>query len=239
MGAPFSGWQIQPNAPSIQEEIQEKLSLLLGESTQIYGAGRTDSGVHAEEMFAHFDFDKRIDRQDLTHRLNKFLPPEIAIQEIYPVQPDAHARFSAMERTYKYLIEPSKNPFHEHSHWYVPGFNFSLDQLNEIAGFLMEYDDFASFARSHAAHKTTICELKWVNWELQEGCYIFTISANRFLRNMVRAIVGSLVEVAKGRWDLHQWRQIIEKKDRSLAGSSAPAHGLYLYKIKYPSEIFQ
>lgn len=231
-GKNYFGYQIQPNAVSVQEEMEKALSTLLREEIKITGAGRTDTGVHAKKIFAHFDTEKSLD-QDLSRRLNSFLPPDIAVKRIFPVSDDFHARFDATYRTYEYYISLEKNPFTEDSawqHWRRP---LDIHPMNEACKILFEYEDFTSFAKLHTDNKTNLCKIYKAEWEQNGSELKFTVSANRFLRNMVRAIVGTLVEIGAGKLKPEDLRKVIENKNRNSAGTSAPAHGLYLVDVGY------
>tara|TARA_B100001093_G_scaffold37433_1_gene32056 strand:+ start:3081 stop:3800 length:720 start_codon:yes stop_codon:yes gene_type:complete len=236
MGTNFHGWQIQPNAITVQQKIQEGLSILLKEKVQIYGAGRTDTGVHAKQMYAHFDSKVEIILDELCHRLNSFVPDSILIKSIFEVHSNAHARYDAKFRRYEYWICSYKNPFLNKRAWLL--FNkLDYDLMNKAAEYLLEVIDFTSFSKLHTEVNNNKCNIKKAFWEKKEDKWVFTIESNRFLRNMVRAIVGTLVNVGKGNISLKEFKEIVAKKDRSLAGMSAPAQGLYLVYIEYPSEL--
>ena len=247
-GTVYHGWQTQPNASSVQETIEQKLSLLLRRELFIVGAGRTDAGVHARLMVAHFDHDGEIDCGQLTFKLNGLLPADIAIFKIVPVQPDAHARFSALSRTYRYYITTQKTPY-DHLYTMRTYRNLDVALMNEAASHLFDYTDFTSFAKLHTDVKTNNCRIMYARWEktpildpvtgAETGHrLVFTIRADRFLRNMVRAIVGTLVEVGRHRLTIEGFCHIIEHKDRCSAGDSVPASGLFLEEIEYPEKIF-
>ena len=232
-GTRFHGWQVQPNGISVQGELQRGLSLLIREDVQITGAGRTDAGVHAKMMVAHFDTEKEIDCQQLAYKLNKLLPQDIAIQKVEPVSNELHARFSATSRTYYYYIHTEKSPFERH---YSCELHYPLDfaKMNEAAGILMEYEDFGAFCKSHADVKTTLCKVTAARWhQTSPSTWYFEITANRFLRNMVRAVVGTLIEVGRGRMSIDDFRKVIEGKRRTEAGESMPGNALFLVKIEY------
>ena len=242
-GTGYHGWQVQPNGVSVQEVLQKALSTLLRQPTEVTGAGRTDAGVHASMMVAHFDWpaahegegceEAPLDCTQLTYKLNRLLPPDVAVQAVRPVGPEMHARFSATRRTYHYYIHTRKDPFLRGYSWQV---NVPLDfaLMNEAAQVLLEYSDFTSFSKTGTDVKTNICQLTEARWEqLKPGEWRFTVSANRFLRNMVRAIVGTLVEVGRQRMTISQMRHAIEAKDRQRAGESVPGHALYLTNIEY------
>jgi tRNA pseudouridine38-40 synthase len=234
-GTHYHGWQRQPNGISVQEELENAFSLMLKEQIAITGAGRTDAGVHAKNYIAHFNTEQQLDKEtigQLVYRLNSYLPKAIAIHEIYPVGDELHARFSAKERTYKYYITQSKNPFATDRAWHVHH-KMDVDMMNLACSILMEYEDFGSFAKLHSDTKTNICHIMQASWECRDDLLVFTIKADRFLRNMVRAIVGTMVDIGAGRTDLQQFREIIESKDRNKAGRSAPARGLFLVEVAY------
>lgn len=235
-GTDFHGWQIQPNAVSVQGEINKGLSLLLKEEVMILGAGRTDTGVHAKQMYAHFDTDKDLDLEKLCYRLNAYISDAIVIKSIFPVAHDAHVRFHATARTYEYWLCLEKNPFLKERAWLLYS-DLDFEAMNKAASHLLEVDDFSSFAKIHSDVKTHICDVRLAKWELVDDKWVFTIQADRFLRNMVRAVVGTLVEVGKGKMTVETFKEIITKKDRGAAGVSAPAHGLYLVKVDYPKDI--
>jgi tRNA pseudouridine38-40 synthase len=232
-GTNYHGWQIQPNGNSIQEELQKALSVLLRENITVIGAGRTDTGVHARMMVAHFDIDGDIDCEQITYKLNRLLPRDIAVNDIHPVAEDMHARFSAKSRTYHYYVHTNKNPFRR---MYSFQLHYPLDfsAMNKAADILLEYKDFGAFCKSHTDVKTTLCDVTAAKWiEEADGCWYFEITANRFLRNMVRAVVGTLVEVGRHRARIEDFRKIIEGKKRTEAGESMPAQALFLEDIKY------
>lgn len=232
-GTNYHGWQIQPNSDSVQQRLQEALSTLLRQPIEVVGAGRTDTGVHARMMVAHFDWEELIDGKQLAYKLNKFLPQDIAVQEVRLVDEEKHARFSATSRTYHYFIHMRKDPFQQAYSWQVP-FKLDFEKMNEAAKVLLEYKDFTSFSKVNTDTKTNLCDVKEAFWEeIAPDRWRFTITANRFLRNMVRAIVGTLVEVGRGRLSPEDVRRIIEAKDRCSAGESVPAKGLFLVDIKY------
>lgn len=236
-GTHYHGWQIQPNAVSVQETVEKALSTILREEISVVGAGRTDTGVHASFYVLHFDTSEEIwDSQKLVFRLNSFLPPDIAIQKIWSVPKDAHARFSAVSRTYHYYITTVKNPFQTEIAFYYHG-KLDVTKMNEAADILFEYSDFTSFSRLHTDVKTNLCKIFQAGWEMEGEMLVFKIKADRFLRNMVRAIVGTLLEVGKGKLTLEDFRKIIEKKDRKSAGTSAPAQGLFLVDVEYPADM--
>lgn len=237
-GKNYVGWQVQPNGISVQQVLQEALSVILRQEVAVVGAGRTDAGVHAREMVAHFDWDgKPFHSVDLVYKLNSFLPKDISLFDIRPVVSDAHARFSAVSRTYKYYVTTKKDPFlHEYTHRLF--FQPDLETMNRLCGVLKEYEDFTSFSKLHTDVKTNNCRIEYAHWEQKGEMYEFTIRADRFLRNMVRAIVGTLLEAGRGRLNEQGLRQIIVARDRGAAGDSAPGHALFLEKVIYPEDIW-
>ncbi|WP_350294050.1 tRNA pseudouridine(38-40) synthase TruA [uncultured Croceitalea sp.] len=236
-GKAYHGWQNQPNAITVQQVLEEGLATLLRSKVAVVGAGRTDAGVHALDMFAHFDFGEIESTTDLVHRLNNYLPSDIAIKSIFLVKNDAHARFDAIERTYEYFIVQEKNPFQMETAHYIWS-TLDIDAMNKAAEILMEYEDFECFSKTHTDVKTYLCKLKKAVWEQKEDKLVFTITADRFLRNMVRAVVGTLLEVGLKKMDPESIMTIVESKDRGRAGVSVPAKGLYLTKVLYPKTIF-
>jgi len=235
-GTNYHGWQIQPNAISVQEVIEDALSKILREKIAVVGAGRTDTGVHASFFILHFNIENSIPENfDVVYKLNSFLPSDIAVQKVWQVNDEMHARFSATSRTYHYFISTEKNVFGaETSHKYLNPLD--MDKMNEAAQTLFDYNDFTSFSRLHTDVKTNNCKIIQAEWKVEEKQLVFIIKADRFLRNMVRAIVGTLLEVGKGKLTIEQFRKIIEVKNRGSAGASAPAQGLFLVDIEYPEE---
>ena len=232
-GTAYHGWQIQPNAVSVQETLNKAFSVLLQSEMNLMGAGRTDTGVHAREMYAHFDTDTTFDIPTLVHKLNSFLPKDIVIYDIIPVHDDAHTRFDATKRTYEYHIHQFKNPFLDELSWY---FHQTLDinLMNQAAQILQNYTDFECFSKVNTDVNTFDCTIFEAHWKRGENNQlVFTVSANRFLRNMVRSIVGTLINVGLHKITLDDFTKIIESKSREKAGFSVPAHGLYLTKIEY------
>jgi tRNA pseudouridine38-40 synthase len=240
-GTRYHGWQVQPNGISVQGELQRALSLILRQDIQVTGAGRTDTGVHARMMVAHFDLNSQISNlnsqfsilSQLAYKLNRLLPCDIAIQKIEPVSDNLHARFSATSRTYRYFIHTCKSPFLRHYSWQT---HYALDfpLMNEAAAMLLEYDDFGAFCKSHADVKTTLCKVTHAQWhQTSDSEWFFEITANRFLRNMVRAVVGTLIDVGRHRLSLDDFRKVIEGKRRTEAGESMPANALFLENITY------
>ncbi len=235
-GARYHGWQIQPNGISVQEVLGKALSTLLHEPIEVTGAGRTDAGVNASLMVAHFDTTQEVNEQ-LVYRLNKFLPQDIAISNIRKVKDDAHARFSATSRTYHYYVITAKSPFEPYAYRFPQPLDFK--KMNEAAQTLFDYIDFTSFSKLHTDVKTNNCRIMHAKWtQVSPIKWQFTITADRFLRNMVRAIVGTLLDVGRGVLTIEQFRAIIEKKDRCSAGTSVPGNALFLSDITYPENVF-
>ena len=231
-GTDYHGWQYQPNASSVQGTLNNALSVLLNTPVNVMGAGRTDTGVHAKLMFAHFDFEPSIDISKLVHKLNAYLPKDIVIYDIIPVHDDAHTRFDATKRTYEYHINIFKDAFLQEKSWY---FHQKLDipLMNEAAKLLFNHTDFQCFSKVNTDVNTFDCTIYEAHWKQDNNSLIFTISANRFLRNMVRSIVGTLVNIGLHKITLEDFNTIIENKNRDKAGFSVPAHGLYLTEIDY------
>ena len=232
-GKNYHGWQYQPHSISVQEVLNKALSTLLKQAIDVTGAGRTDTGVHAKQMYAHFDFDRELDSSFWTQKLNAFLPKDIVVYRIIPLHDDAHARFDATSRTYEYHIHTFKDAFDNEASWYY-FHKLDVEKMNEAAKILFEYKDFKCFSKTHTDVKTFNCVMMEANWKQNGNKLVFTVAADRFLRNMVRAIVGTLVNVGQGKLTLQEFREIIESRDRNKAGFSVPAHGLYLTKVAYP-----
>lgn len=235
-GKGYHGWQNQPNALSVQEVLEQGLSTLLAQPIAIMGAGRTDAGVHATQMFAHFDTDTTVVPEDLTYKLNSFLPNDVAIHRIFKVKPEAHARFDALSRTYLYRVSLKKNVFTFDNAYFVKQ-DLDVEKMNEATKILFEYKDFQCFSKSNTDVKTYHCNMMQAEWFFKDDELHFVIKANRFLRNMVRAIVGTLISVGLGKISVAELHAIIASKNRSEAGFSVPAHGLYLTHIEYPEAI--
>lgn len=235
-GKSYHGWQKQPNAISVQEVLENALSLILRETVALTGAGRTDAGVHAREMFAHFDSDTLFEGAEMVHRLNAYLPDDIAIVSIFEVPAEAHARFDASERTYEYWIVQNKDPFLMDGAHYVK-YPLNIGQMNQAAAILVQHKDFECFSKSNTDVKTYRCDVRKAHWAKDGEKLVFTISADRFLRNMVRAIVGTLIDVGMGKYVPVNMEVILASRDRGKAGVSVPAKGLYLTAIKYPKNI--
>lgn len=237
-GTEYHGWQNQPNGISIQEVIEEKMAILFKAPIEIIGSGRTDAGVHAMRQFAHFDCSELpFTKDELIYKLNRILPLDVSIRDIHPVIETAHARFDATLRSYHYHISYVKDPF-RHKYRYTLWQPLNLSAMQEAAKLLFNYDDFASFCKYHHDAKTTLCKIQKAEWVESPGNLNFIISSNRFLRNMVRAIVGTMVELGKGQITLNDFKQIIETKDRKAAGFSCPASGLFLAEVQYPEHIW-
>ncbi len=233
-GAPFHGWQSQPNAISVQETLEKALSTVLRREIRITGAGRTDTGVNAAEMYAHFDFPGNIpDKDKLLRSINLMVGRDIAVYDLIPVHPDAHARFDATSRTYKYFVNLAKNPFNYPLSWLASG-PLDVGKMNRAAEILLETEDFTSFSKLHTDTKTNFCRVSHARWTTEGEQLVFTITADRFLRNMVRAIVGTLVDVGRGKMSIEEFREVIDKKDRCAASTSMPGEALFLWKVTYP-----
>lgn len=238
-GARYHGWQIQPNGITVQAELEKALATLLRRETPVTGAGRTDAGVNARLMVAHFDTPAPLDNPaETADRLNRVLPPDMAVYDIRPVTDEAHSRFDALSRTYKYYLIDHKSPFLEAFACRYRG-TLDFDRMNEAAEQLYRYTDFTSFSKLHTDVKTNNCRIYEAGWKQEGDLWVFTIRADRFLRNMVRAIVGTLLEVGRGKMSVDGFRQVIEAKDRGKAGTSAPGHALYLVNVTYPDRLFE
>ena len=232
-GANYHGWQSQPNAVSVQECVEKALTMVMRQPVAITGAGRTDAGVNAAVMYAHFDVAEPIaDVRTLVVRLNSILGKDIAIYDAIPVHDDAHARFDAKARTYKYFVHTEKSPFLYPFSW-KPTYKLDFDLMNKAAERLKDYTDFTSFSKLHTDVATNNCRIDYARWEREGEQWVFTITADRFLRNMVRAIVGTLVDVGRGKLTIEQFCEVIEKKDRCSAGTSMPGNALFLWKVDY------
>ena len=231
-GGRYHGWQIQPNGVSVQEKLEWALSTLLREEISVTGAGRTDAGVHARMMVAHFDASE-LDCEQLAYKLNRLLPQDIAVQKVETVDDEMHARFSAKWRTYHYYIHTCKDPF---LRAYSCEIHYPLDfaAMNEAGRRLTDYDDFGAFCKSGADVKTTLCQVTRAAWiQTSPTTWYFEITANRFLRNMVRAVVGTMIDVGRGRLTIEKFCKVIEGKRRTEAGESMPGNALFLEKIEY------
>ncbi|WP_026914386.1 tRNA pseudouridine(38-40) synthase TruA [Christiangramia portivictoriae] len=235
-GKAYHGWQNQPDSISVQEVIEQNLGKVLPFSVAIVGAGRTDAGVHAREMFAHFDTSEELNCEELAYKLNSMLPKDIAISEVFPVAKEAHARFDAVARSYEYHLLQYKDVFAYERAWFFR-YELDLEKMNEAAEILKRYSDFQCFSKSRTDVHTYNCRIDDARWESKNGKLIFHITADRFLRNMVRAVVGTLLEIGQGKQPVDYMHEVIKSKDRGKAGTSVPAHGLYLTRIKYPETI--
>lgn len=238
-GTSYHGWQLQPNSVTVQKILDNALSVVLKEDISTTGAGRTDTGVHALVFCAHFDSLSQdlAEMKNLVFRLNRFLPDDVSVNAIRKVLPDANARYSAVSRTYTYYVSKIKDPFFNNASWFLHG-NIDIYAMNEACSILLNHSDFTSFSRLHSGSKTNICRVSFARWKEEKNRLVFTIRADRFLRNMVRAIVGTVVEIGFGKMTLKEFGEIIQARDRSRAGRSAPAKGLFLSDIEYPEEIF-
>lgn len=232
-GKNFHGFQSQPNAASVQETLEKALSTLFRETVAIVGAGRTDAGVHAKEMYAHFETNLELESNYWSQKLNSFLPPSIVVYRIFKVADDAHARFDATSRTYEYYMHAFKDAFITDGSWYHSN-SLDVDKMNEACKILFEYTDFECFSKVHTDVNTFNCKISEAHWKQTGNQLIFSITADRFLRNMVRAIVGTMVNIGSRKIEVDDLKTIIESKNRGKAGFSVPAHGLYLIKVSYP-----
>ncbi|MGZ3866668.1 MAG: tRNA pseudouridine(38-40) synthase TruA [Bacteroidia bacterium] len=241
-GTDYHGWQVQKNTVrTVQQVMQEKLSLLLHEKIELYGCGRTDTGVHAQDFYASFDSEKddlHDEKYHWLYKMNRCLPDDISVYGIIPVTPEANARFSAVARTYKYYIHTVPNPFSVDTSWFLYG-DLDLDLMNRAAEKIKATKDFGSFVKSNNNHNNYICKIHEAVWTKEGNNLVFTVRANRFLRNMVRALVGTMVDIGSGKTKLEELDGIINSSNRSQAGTSVPARGLHLVKIEYKKEIFQ
>ena len=233
-GTSYCGWQRQPNARSVEQTIEEALSTLLREEIDVVGAGRTDTGVHAAFYVAHFDTSKPIaNPEDFVYHLNSLLPEDVAFKRIYPVANDAHARFDATEREYRYYIQTHKDPFTKQTTWQLTT-PLNIEAMNEAAQTLLATQDFTTFAKLGSNNTNNICHIYRAEWvEIECGMVVFIFRANRFLRNMVRAVVGTLVDVGRGKITPSEFAEIVASRDLSRSSSSAPASGLFLTDVKY------
>ena len=238
-GKDYHGWQYQPNAISIQEVIENALTVLIGVKIAIVGCGRTDAGVHAIQYYFHFDTSNTIEESKLKFKLNAILPKSISVHELFLVMEKGHARFDAISRTYEYRIYLGKNPFLIDTTLQVQNQEFDLEKMNLASKALLDYNNFKAFSKSRTDVKTYDCVVSLAEWIKHGDHLIFHITANRFLRNMVRAIVGTLLDVGTGRTTLDEFIKIIEKKDRTYAGASVKAKGLFLTKVNYPETIMK
>ena len=236
-GSNYHGWQFQPNSITVQEQLEKAISTVLNKKIGVMGAGRTDTGVHAKQFFAHFDYDSNLTDGNIVYRLNSFLPEDICVKSIFEAKPDAHSRFDAISRTYEYIIYNSKNPFWVDKAYFLYK-KLDIDEMNKAANCLFDFVDFTSFSKLHTQTKTNNCTITKAVWEQKDDTLIFTIQADRFLRNMVRAIVGTLINVGLSKISIDDFINIIKSKDRTQAGTSVPAHALYLIQVCYPKSIW-
>lgn len=237
-GTRYHGWQIQPNARSVQQVLHETLSLLLRQSVSTTGSGRTDTGVHASQQFAHFDVAAAIDEADLLRRLNRLLPKDVAVKNIFPVSEDAHARFDALARTYHYYITLQKDPFRQYHATYLQH-QPDVEQMNRAAALLPSFQDYTAFSKVKGDTPHYLCDIYEAHWQQQGTQLLFTVRANRFLRGMVRLMVGTLLDVGKGKLSVEQFAQVIAGQDRRQTSGAAPAEGLFLAKVEYPENYFE
>ena len=238
-GTHYCGWQNQPNGVSIQQCVEKTLSIVLRQAISIVGAGRTDAGVHARRMVAHFDVLEGIANPNLLmEKLNKMLPNDVAVSKIVPVTTEAHARFDALARTYVYMLSDRKNPFGYEYIYRMSLHAINFERMNEACAVLFEYTDFTSFSKLHTDTKTNHCRIDMAKWTKEDDVWVFTIKADRFLRNMVRSIVGTMLDIGRSKLYINDLRMIIEAKNRCRAGMSAPPQGLTLVDIEYPDHLF-
>lgn len=237
-GAAYCGWQCQPNALTVQEVLEDSLRKICGHSKGVTGCGRTDSGVNARVFYAHLDMDSYVkEPQQLLHKLNRILPADIAVHSWRSVATGAHARFSAQWREYKYFIQPYKDPF-GNRYAYQLQWNLDVDLMNQAAGILLKHDDFQCFSKVRTDVANFRCRIMEAEWTREEGKLVFRIKADRFLRNMVRSIVGTMIDVGRGRLSPEGFEQVLQSRDRRKAGTSVPANGLFLWDVNYPAEDF-
>ena len=236
-GTNYHGWQVQPNAITVQELLNKSFSAIFRAPLEVVGAGRTDTGVHAEEFFAHVDIDNDFNPQEIIYKLNGLLPDDIVVYHIFKTKENAHARFDATSRSYEYRIFLGKNPFLTETAWQLCTTKFAVDKMNEAAEILKTHTNFKCFSRSNSDVRTYNCNIMQAGWKQNGQLLVFHITADRFLRNMVRAIVGTLIEIGKGKMTLEEFIQVIESENRRNAGPSAPAQGLFLTQVTYPKTI--
>jgi tRNA pseudouridine38-40 synthase len=236
-GANYSGFQIQENATSIQQEVEKALATFFRTPLELTGSSRTDGGVHALQNFFHFDYEGTIEKKNL-YNINAILPPDIVLKNFYPVAPDAHCRFDATSREYLYYIYRVKNPFLADRGWFYP-YTLDLEKLKAAAALLPTFQDFTSFAKRNSQVKTFLCTILDSAWEVDGNCLVYRVRANRFLRGMVRGLVGTMVQVGRGKLSVEEFGGVLEKRDNQLADFSAPGHGLFLHRVHYPVSIVQ
>lgn len=238
-GTNYHGWQVQPNAITVQELLNKAFSTIFRSPLEVVGAGRTDTGVHAEEFFAHVDIENEFNPQEIIYKLNGLLPNDIVVYDIFETTENAHARFDAASRSYEYRIFLGKNPFLTETAWQLITTNLAVDKMNEAADILKTHTNFKCFSRSNSDVRTYNCNIMQAGWKQTDQLLVFHITADRFLRNMVRAIVGTLIEIGKGKMTLEEFKSVIESENRCNAGPSAPAQGLFLTQVTYPKTIFK
>ena len=231
-GTNYSGFQSQKNANSVQAEVEKAFEILQKEKVILTGSSRTDAGVHALQNFFHFDFEKQLHPQ-LIYKLNAILPDDIVLKTVIPVNADAHCRFDAISREYKYFIYRKKDPFLRDRAFYYP-YKIDIDKLQEAARIVKGYQDFTSFSKRNTQVKTFICQIQQSEWVYENECLVYNIKANRFLRGMVRALTATMLKVGRGTIDMHEFRRIIEAKDCTQASFAVPPHGLFLIAVEYP-----
>ncbi|MDX5444020.1 MAG: tRNA pseudouridine(38-40) synthase TruA [Hymenobacteraceae bacterium] len=237
-GTHYHGWQIQPNARTVQEVLDDALSKVLRHPITSTGSGRTDTGVHASQQFVHFDVPEPLqDVEQLLYRLNKFLPKDIALKRLRPVQEQAHARFDALARTYDYHITLQKSPFLRRYAYFLSR-QPDVEKMNEAAAILLKHQDYTTFSKVKGDTPHYLCDISFAEWQQEGSSLIFTIRANRFLRGMVRLVVGTLLDVGAGKITPNQFEEIIKAQDRQQASGAAAAEGLYLSKVEYPENLF-
>jgi len=236
-GTHYSGFQIQANANSIQQEVEKALAVFLRTRVELTGSSRTDGGVHAEQNYFHFDYQEIIDQKGL-YNINAILPPDIALKRLYPVATDAHCRFDALSREYRYYIYREKNPFLADRAYFFP-YTLDKEKLAAAAALIPEFQDFASFAKRNSQVKTSLCTIMSSAWEEAADCLVYRVEANRFLRGMVRGLVGTMLQVGRGKIGLEEFASILRNKDNQQADFSVPGHGLFLFRVYFPDSIFQ
>jgi tRNA pseudouridine38-40 synthase len=235
-GTRYAGSQVQANAITVQAEIEKVMEIFFRKQIILTGSSRTDTGVHARQSYFHFDVEENISTK-AKYNLNSLLPVDIAIHNILPVKPEAHCRFDALAREYEYFIYQAKDPFLEDRAYFFP-YTLEEERLKEAAGIIMEYTDFTSFSKRNTQAKTANCRIMTSEWEWQGKCLVYRVKANRFLRGMVRGLVGTMLQVGRGKTTIEEFRKIIETKDCGLANFSVPGHGLILKKVEYPDDFF-
>ncbi|HXB93287.1 MAG TPA: tRNA pseudouridine(38-40) synthase TruA [Puia sp.] len=235
-GTQYSGFQIQDNASSVQQEVEKALEVFFRRHIGLTGSSRTDTGVHALQNFFHFDYEDIIDRKSL-YNMNAILPPDIVLKDVRPVTPDAHCRFDAISREYRYHIYRKKNPFLADRAWFFP-YTIDRQQLDDAAAILPEYHDFTTFSKRNTQVRSFHCDIGESVWEEGEEGLVYKVSANRFLRGMVRGLVGTMLQVGRGRMSVQELAEILRQKDNRLADFSAPGHGLFLFRVSFPDSVF-